>query len=568
MAGLVLDFSDITSSGTGNNTYSVTVTLSIIGNGVSYNGSQCPFWIWEGGWSTSDSNDYQGTHSFTTSTSKQQLGSKRMSFTKGTSARTVTIWGEYWTDTSDFGVLKISKTLTIPAGNYTYTVTYNSMGGTVISNQTVSTGGSISINNGISRVGYTFGQWLDSKGYDWTGWSTNSWNYTDGQWGINNNTLALKATWTPITYSIIFHSNPPTEDDDATTPQQTGFVYDSPKQLNANTWSFTGYNFKGWNKNSDDSGQSYGNLESVKNLTTTSNGIVHLYAIWIPEQSNTTLNKAEIRRIISTTNTSESLSGEAIQLIIDWTRGKTATTLHNITYQLEGDIVQSETSLTTGSETQGVKNIIQAQAFGVGGTVTLTIRDYGTNTPEPGTALKTITKELQIPTGGFPVHINQEGTAIQFFGLANSSDSGVYAPSMTPDQINNFIDNLNQSFRGTVNWIVEEGDSGNWHYRKWDNGKSECWLTTELNLTASTRWPSNGYAYYDAINHNITFPTNLFIETPIVFMSLDSAGGYFWLAPSNNKTKDSLGTVYVISPNEVRTAKVGNLSVEAKGRWK
>lgn len=573
MAGLSLSFGTATSSG---NTYSIPISLYLTGNGVSWNGDQCPLWIWEGSWSTSDPNDYESSSSFTKSTSAQLLGSTTMSFTKGTSARDVTIYGQFNTDTTDFGNLVTNKTLTIPAGSYTNYVKYNTDGGSTVSTQTVTTNSSFKVGNNTTptKTGYIFDSahsWVDPTNALWPHGNTYTWKYSNGVWGITNNTLTLKAKWTPITYSITFHSNPPTENGTDATTQQTGFVYDSPKQLNANTWSFTGYNFKGWNKNSDDSGQSYGNLESVKNLTTTSNGIVHLYAIWVPEQTNTTLNKAEIRRVISTTNTTESLSGEAIQLIIDWTRGKTATTLHNVTYQLEGDIVQSETSLTTGSETQGVKNIIQARAFGVGGTVTLTIRDYGTQTIESGvTPLKTITKELQIPTGGYPVHINSEGTAIQFFGLASGSDRGVYSPSMTPDEINNFLQNLNQNFRGSVDWIVEQGANGMWIYRKWASGIAECWgRYAASNVSISASWGTEKNAYSASLG-SLDYPFT-FIDTPVSQITDASSSGRGWLIRnSDSESSSSTGTIYIIAPTQYTGANAIPtviINIYAIGRW-
>ncbi len=575
MAGgyISLSFGTATSSGTNNNTYNVPVTLYYYGNGISYNNDSCDYYIWKDG--TTDWKTQKGTSSFGTSTSAQTLGTITLKFTKGISAQTVTIKGEFDTNVS-LGNLTTTKDLTIPAGNYTWHVKYNTNGGTTVSTQDVTTGATFTVGNGTtpSKTGYSFdsnNSWIDPTGARWPHGNTYTWKYTNGVWGINNNTLTLKANWTPITYSITFHSNPPTENDTDVTIQQTGFVYDSPKQLNANTWSFTGYNFKGWNRNSDDSGQSYGNLESVKNLTTTYNGPVHLYAIWIPEQTNTTLNKAEIRRIISPTKTSESLSGEAIQLIIDWTRGKTATTVHNVTYQLEGDIIQNETPLTTGSETQGVKNIIQTQAFGVGGTVTLTIRDYGTQTIESGTTpLKTITKELQIPTGGYPVHINSEGTAIQFFGLASSSDNGVYSPSMTPDEINNFLQNLNQNFRGSVDWIVEQGASGMWIYRKWASGIAECWgRYTASNISISAAWGTEKNAYSTSLG-SLTYPFT-FIDTPISQITDATSSGRGWfIRNSDNESNSSTGTIYIIAPTQytgTNAISTVTINIYAIGRW-
>ncbi len=58
------------------------------------------------------------------------------------------------------------------------------------------------------------------------------------------------------------------------------FTYDVSQKLTSNTFTKVGYTFAGWNTKSDGSGTSYTNQSSVKNLTTTNNGTVNLYAQW------------------------------------------------------------------------------------------------------------------------------------------------------------------------------------------------------------------------------------------------------------------------------------------------
>jgi uncharacterized repeat protein (TIGR02543 family) len=54
-------------------------------------------------------------------------------------------------------------------------------------------------NNGFVKTGYKFSGWTTNSsgsddGYNWTGWS-GTWKYTNGEWGIKNNTLTLYAMW-------------------------------------------------------------------------------------------------------------------------------------------------------------------------------------------------------------------------------------------------------------------------------------------------------------------------------------------------------------------------------------
>ena len=111
---------------------------------------------------------------------------------------------------------------------------------------------------------------------------------------------SIYAQWTPITYSVKFNGNGAT----MTTMSNQTFTYDVAQSLKANTWTLTGYTFTGWNTKADGTGTSYADKESVKNLTSTANGTVTLYAQWslnkftVSVQSNDTslgtVNKSSI----------------------------------------------------------------------------------------------------------------------------------------------------------------------------------------------------------------------------------------------------------------------------------
>jgi hypothetical protein len=83
-----------------------------------------------------------------------------------------------------------------------FTISYNGNGATggSVSSHTCETNGSCSIKaNAFTRSGYTFKGWTTKSngsddGYNWTGWS-GTWKYTNGQYGISNNSLVLYARW-------------------------------------------------------------------------------------------------------------------------------------------------------------------------------------------------------------------------------------------------------------------------------------------------------------------------------------------------------------------------------------
>ena len=135
---------------------------------------------------------------------------------------------------------------------------------------------------------YGIAQGLTPEAFTRTGYTFNGWNnqangsgtitYADRQSVINlttGGTFKLFAQWLINSYTIKFYANNGT---DATINQQ--FNYNESKALTANGFSKTGYTFNGWNTTSNSSGISYGNGQSVSNLTTENGAIIDLYARW------------------------------------------------------------------------------------------------------------------------------------------------------------------------------------------------------------------------------------------------------------------------------------------------
>lgn len=165
-------------------------------------------------------------------------------------------------------------------------------------------GATVEINATIESLpGYT---------YKYTGWETAStselgteYDYTKKHTQIimpaENLILTATASKTANKYTIIFDAN----SGNGTMANQT-FIYDVAQKLSKNTFTKTGYTFKGWateeslNAGSDNQGENKGNISEtgndlndnrivyvdeaqIKNLTTTNNQTITLYAIWADE---------------------------------------------------------------------------------------------------------------------------------------------------------------------------------------------------------------------------------------------------------------------------------------------
>ena len=109
-----------------------------------------------------------------------------------------------------------------------------------------------------------------------------------------------------------------------------------------------------------------------------------------------------------------------------------------------------------------------------------------------------------------------------------------------------------------IDYIIEEGSTGDWYYRKWHSGRRECWTSLYYANTAMTS--AEGSGYY-AAQKTIAFPTNFFPGNLTVNATAEMDGalggfairaanktnitGYFWATRSI--TKNVWLNIYAIS---------------------
>jgi hypothetical protein len=112
-------------------------------------------------------------------------------------------------------------------------------------------------------------------------------------------------------------------------------------------------------------------------------------------------------------------------------------------------------------------------------------------------------------------------------------------------------------------FVVQQGTSGNWYYRKWNSGRAECWGNIPIN-TAITG--SIGSIYYAAIE-NIAFPSGLFINKPLVFANSTSTAVLTVAIRGSTTTKSVFG-INLMYPMSYPNAITWEVAVEARGTWK
>ena len=122
------------------------------------------------------------------------------------------------------------------------------------------------------------------------------------------------------------------------------------------------------------------------------------------------------------------------------------------------------------------------------------------------------------------------------------------------------VDGASASFQ--ADYIVEQGTSGNWTYRKWNSGISECWATVSVEVTSYQAW---GNQYYSTPYCTATFPTDLFVSIPVV--TAIRTGGAEGTTVVGGVSKTGVSTMYILRPIVPPNGTL-YFSVCANGTWK
>ena len=151
----------------------------------------------------------------------------------------------------------------------TYTVTFNSNGGSAVQSQNnVASGGNVSEPEPPTKAGHTFDGWYKEPAF------INLWIFTTDT--VSDNTT-LYAKWNPNTYTVDYNSNGGTG-----SVGSQSFTYGTWLALQNNTFTRSGYSPNGWATSSGGE-REYSNGQSVDNLTPPAVGdTITLYAAWIP----------------------------------------------------------------------------------------------------------------------------------------------------------------------------------------------------------------------------------------------------------------------------------------------
>ncbi len=116
-----------------------------------------------------------------------------------------------------------------------------------------------------------------------------------------------------------------------------------------------------------------------------------------------------------------------------------------------------------------------------------------------------------------------------------------------------------------IDYIVEQGTSGNWLYRKWNSGLYECWGFIKGTVAVTVAW---GSVYYSSTTIKAAFPL-AFTDYPIVQASpvFDGSGDFWISTDSGEASKTETANYQVIRPASSDTLAY-KINFYAIGHWK
>lgn len=114
-------------------------------------------------------------------------------------------------------------------------------------------------------------------------------------------------------------------------------------------------------------------------------------------------------------------------------------------------------------------------------------------------------------------------------------------------------------------YIVEQGTSGIWTYRKWNSGRAECWGRRQVDVNVNTAWGSTGL-YYGTVD-TVGFPFK-FTEVPALNVTVEyGTDNYSLFAASCGYSAATYARPIMLCRNDSRTVNCV-LIYQAYGKWK
>lgn len=129
------------------------------------------------------------------------------------------------------------------------------------------------------------------------------------------------------------------------------------------------------------------------------------------------------------------------------------------------------------------------------------------------------------------------------------------------NKIENQLESLSTKIDSTTDYIIEQGSSGIWEYRKWNSGTVDLWGTYTATLSHYTT-VFGGYGYYT------TVPLPFTVYSPVITYAVKVASGFAIPASALGYAgSSSLSSFNVYAISNVSGSQSTAWVCNVKGRW-
>ena len=115
---------------------------------------------------------------------------------------------------------------------------------------------------------------------------------------------------------------------------------------------------------------------------------------------------------------------------------------------------------------------------------------------------------------------------------------------------------------GSADYIVEQGTSDIWYYRKWASGIAECWGLKQYTVAIDRSW-GGGYINQTALG-GIAYP---FTFAHVSDIQINVRGGNMWVMSDGGDSNSQLGYFWLYRTTTA-SSNTWNVYIHVVGRWK
>lgn len=140
--------------------------------------------------------------------------------------------------------------------------------------------------------------------------------------------------------------------------------------------------------------------------------------------------------------------------------------------------------------------------------------------------------------------------------------------AITADNLNAIQDELirvgGSGTAPVADYVVAEGTSGNWRYRKWNSGVAECWGEVTINTAITEKLGAMAFT----VTPYFAWPSGLFSTAPENIYASSVTTAPLLPVPRTTEGSSTRVRMYLLYPEPYADTINWVISVHAIGKWK